>query len=58
MFGPEEEMFGKDRLMEALEESRGIPLGEWLDILSVSVLTWSGQEKYDDDLSLLAIEAQ
>ena len=58
VFDPEEEEFGDDRLVEALRESRSVPLNEWLDGLTDLVLAWSGGEKFEDDLSLLAIEAE
>jgi sigma-B regulation protein RsbU (phosphoserine phosphatase) len=57
MLNTEEEMFGDDRLVETLAKTRTIPLGEWLDGVTDSVLVWSGREAYDDDLSLLSIEA-
>ena len=57
MFGPEEEMFGDDRLIETWRESRSSSLDESLDGLTKVVLDWSGRKKFGDDVSLLAIEA-
>ena len=57
MFNSEEEDFGDDRLVEALRKSRSAPLDEWLDGLTELVLSWSGRDKFEDDLSMLAIES-
>ena len=52
------EAFGRNRLREAVDESRDRPLQETLSYLLERVQAWSGNTRRDDDVSLLAIEIQ
>jgi sigma-B regulation protein RsbU (phosphoserine phosphatase) len=58
MFGPEDEMFGEDRLMEYMDGSRAFSLPKCLDGVTEYVLGWSGRNRYEDDLSLLALDVE
>ena len=55
---PDDEPFGDDRLLHALDESRGLTLDESVQSLVDSVLSWSGATHLSDDLSVLAVEVQ
>lgn len=51
-----EEDFGKVRLLETLEEARGVPLGESLQRVVSRVREWQGRDVGYDDLSLLGTQ--
>ena len=57
VFDDEEEMFGEARLMDFLTTVRAQPVEDVPGAVSDYVLSWSGWEKFDDDLSLLVVEA-
>lgn len=52
----ENQLFGKKGLTEALAESRNSPLKDTLQFLINSLYQWLGQEKAEDDISILGIE--
>ena len=53
---PEDEPFGNDRLMQALDASRAAALDDSVQSLVDSVLDWHGATRLSDDLSVLAVE--
>ena len=53
-----DEAFGRDRLREAVDESRDRPLQDTLSYLLERVQAWSGNNRREDDVSLLAVEIQ
>ena len=55
---PDDEPFGDERLLHALDESRGLTLEESVQSLVESVLSWHGTTQLSDDLSVLAVEVQ
>ena len=52
------EAFGRDRLTQAVDESRDRPLEDTLSYLLERVQAWGGNTRRDDDVSLLAVEIQ
>ena len=54
----EDEPFGSDRLMQALDALRSAPLPDSVQSLVDSVIDWRGDSRLSDDLSLLAIEVK
>jgi sigma-B regulation protein RsbU (phosphoserine phosphatase) len=55
-FNANNEQFGSERLLAALEGSRGVPLQDSLDSLLQTVEQWCGTKQLMDDVSLLAVE--
>ena len=55
---PDDEPFGDERLLHALDESRGLTLDESVQSLVDLVLSWRGAPHLSDDLSVLAVEIQ
>ena len=53
-----DEAFGRDRVRQAVDESRDRPLEDALSYLLERVQAWSGHSKREDDVSLLAVEIQ
>ena len=53
---PEDEEFGKERLVDTLDQSRGKPIQESLSSLVQDVKQWHGTARQKDDISLLAFE--
>ena len=51
-----DEPFGDERLLHALDETRGLTLDESVESLVGSVLSWHGATHLSDDLSVLAVE--
>ena len=58
VYGPEDEMFGDERLVDAMGEIRSIGLADVPGALADYVLGWSGTDKFEDDLSILVLESQ
>jgi sigma-B regulation protein RsbU (phosphoserine phosphatase) len=58
VFGPEDEMFGDERMVDVLGETRSVPLGDLPNALAEFVLGWSGTESFEDDLSILVLESR
>ena len=58
MVNLQDETFGRARLREAIDNSRGRPLQETLSYLLEHVHAWSGGTRREDDVSLLAVEIQ
>ena len=54
----DDESFGRDRLREAIDDSRGRSLHDALSYLLERVQAWSGDARREDDISLLAVEIQ
>ena len=55
---PEDEPFGNDRLLQALDAFRASPLDDSVQALVDSVLNWRGATRLSDDLSVLAVEVR
>jgi sigma-B regulation protein RsbU (phosphoserine phosphatase) len=55
---PDDEPFGDERVLQALDESRELTLDESVQSLVESVLSWHGATQLSDDLSVLAVEVQ
>lgn len=53
---PAGEQFGRDRLLAAVEASRGRPLAEAVAALEAELLAWCGPARPRDDVSVLAVE--
>jgi sigma-B regulation protein RsbU (phosphoserine phosphatase) len=53
---PVGDIWGRERLREFLERSGGLSLDESLDAALREAVSWQGQEHFDDDVSLLAVE--
>ncbi len=51
-----EEFYGEARMVDVLSRSRSLPLGDGLDALVEDVKAWRGNDGFDDDVSLLALE--
>jgi sigma-B regulation protein RsbU (phosphoserine phosphatase) len=50
------EQFGRERLRDAIAWEREVPLHASLDHLVDEVVAWRGDERLDDDVSILAVE--
>ena len=48
--------FGNERLLEAIQSGRSLPLQESLSNLVSEVAKWQGTERAQDDISILAVE--
>jgi sigma-B regulation protein RsbU (phosphoserine phosphatase) len=53
---PSGERFGEARLKEAISRGRAEPLQAGIAILLVEIMRWSGSEKPQDDISIVAVE--
>jgi sigma-B regulation protein RsbU (phosphoserine phosphatase) len=53
---PAEEMFGPERLLAFVGETRHLPLGEALKRLEERIRLWRGDDAFEDDISMLALE--
>ena len=53
---PDAVEFGRERLGAALHELRGVSLNESLDALVQRIIAWRGDDRFGDDLSILAFE--
>ena len=53
---PENELFGKQRLLEILLAERSATLDDVVRSLENHVVSWTGNKSLQDDLSILAIE--
>ena len=53
-----DEPFGRDRVRQAASESRDRPLHDALSYLLGRVQVWIGENKLEDDVSVLAVEVQ
>ena len=54
--GPEQDLFGQDRVVEALDAARARSIASILSDLSGRVDEWTGPEVRQDDLSMLMLE--
>jgi sigma-B regulation protein RsbU (phosphoserine phosphatase) len=50
------EAFGDERLQELLNRTNHIPLHDTLSTLENTLRTWRGDDEFDDDISILALE--
>jgi len=57
-FNPKREIFGKERLIEKLEDYRDMPLNDSLEKVFEDMKMWSVQQRQRDDVSILAVEIQ
>jgi sigma-B regulation protein RsbU (phosphoserine phosphatase) len=55
---PDDEEFGEDRLVRALEELRGVSLEDGVESLLEDLRGWCGERGFDDDVSILAVELE
>jgi sigma-B regulation protein RsbU (phosphoserine phosphatase) len=53
---PDGEHFGARRLLAALDEGRGLPLADAIDVLLRTVEEWRGNQPRQDDISVLLVE--
>lgn len=53
---PDDVLFGEERLLEFLRDHAAEPLGPLLASLESTMEKWRGQEEFDDDVSVLALE--
>ena len=53
---PQGERFGDDRLLEAIDRTRSLPLAEGIAALLQQIDRWHGGSAPQDDISLLAVE--
>jgi sigma-B regulation protein RsbU (phosphoserine phosphatase) len=51
----QDEMFGAERLLMFVEETRILPIGEVLSALEERIGEWRGSKNFDDDISMLAM---
>jgi sigma-B regulation protein RsbU (phosphoserine phosphatase) len=51
-----EEMFGPERLLAFINETREFPISEVLTRLEQYMRLWRGSDKFEDDISMLALE--
>jgi serine phosphatase RsbU (regulator of sigma subunit) len=51
---PSGERFGEARLKEAISRSKAEPLQEAVDALLAEIVRWSGSERPQDDISIVA----
>jgi sigma-B regulation protein RsbU (phosphoserine phosphatase) len=49
------EMFGDERLLKFIEETRLLPSNEVLNLLEQQISHWRGNHKFDDDISVLML---
>lgn len=49
------DMFGEQRLLAFIDETRILPLNEVLNLLEQRIILWRGSKKFDDDISMLAL---
>jgi sigma-B regulation protein RsbU (phosphoserine phosphatase) len=52
----QEEMFGPERLLIFVEETRELPISAVLTWLEQHMRLWRGSDKFEDDISVLALE--
>jgi PAS domain S-box-containing protein len=52
-----DQLYGQDRLLQALEQQRGRSPDEALDRVMEGLREWSGSETLEDDVTLLLVEA-
>lgn len=55
---PNQEAFGNARLLETLRRKAAAPLEEGLETLLAELRAWRGDRPFDDDISLVAVEAR
>lgn len=53
---PEQDLFGVDRFISAVSETRDLPLDGSLDELITRTEAWCGSSSFKDDLTILALE--
>jgi sigma-B regulation protein RsbU (phosphoserine phosphatase) len=51
-----QEMFGPERLLGFIKETREFPISEVLTRLEQHMRLWRGSDKFEDDISVLALE--
>ncbi|GAB6140446.1 SpoIIE family protein phosphatase [Methylosoma difficile] len=51
----EGEMFGQERLLQFIEQTRALPIAEVLSGLEEHIAAWRGNKNFDDDISMLAM---
>ncbi len=51
-----EEQFSEDRLMRLIEMERGLPLRQLMKKIEQSLREWRGNDDFEDDMTLLAME--
>ena len=51
-----QEMFGPERLLVFINETRDFPISEVLTRLEQHMRLWRGSDKFEDDISVLALE--
>ncbi len=49
------EMFGEERLLLFVEETRQLPISEVLNLIEKRISCWRGSNKFDDDISMLVL---
>lgn len=49
------EMFGEERLLRVVEETRQLPTNEVLNSIRQRIEDWRGSNKFDDDISMLVL---
>ena len=54
--GSNGEMFGAERMLAFIEQTRGLPIQEVPQALSERIRAWRGDEPYEDDISMLILE--
>ena len=54
--GMNQEMFGPERLLVFINETRDFPISEVLTRLEQNMRLWRGSDKFEDDISMLALE--
>ena len=54
--GINQEMFGSERLLNFIIETRELPISEVLVRLEQCMRLWRGSDKFEDDISVLALE--
>jgi sigma-B regulation protein RsbU (phosphoserine phosphatase) len=55
---PQRELFGKERLLQQLDETRGAPIPESVSALLDAAEQWRGTAPLSDDVSILALEIE
>ena len=50
------DLFGQERLMEALHEQRAESLGQCITTLLRKIEAWCGRARFQDDVSIVALE--
>jgi len=52
----QDELFGPERLLVFINKTRELPISEVLTRLEQQMRLWRGSDRFEDDISVLALE--